>query len=87
MEGLIRKNLVLDANVSEIRGTGLLLGIVLTSDRAKAVEKLCLDMGLIINAVRPNVIRLAPPLNVNDLQVISAMDILSSAIAKVGSND
>ena len=83
---LMKDNLQLGSNVLEIRGSGLLLGIVLASNLAKEIEKVALQMGLIVNAVRPNVIRLAPPLNVSREETISAIDILSQAIEKVGSN-
>jgi acetylornithine aminotransferase len=86
MGKLIKDNLQQSSNVLEIRGSGLLLGIVLASDLAKEIEKVALQMGLIVNAVRPNVIRLAPPLNVSREETISAIDILSQAIEKVGSN-
>ena len=86
MGKLIKDNLQLGSNVLEIRGSGLLLGIVLASNLAKEIEKVALQMGLIVNAVRPNVIRLAPPLNVSREETISAIYILSQAIEKVGSN-
>ena len=48
--------------VHHVRGRGLLRGIVLTQPVAAAVADAALDAGFIINAPRPDVLRLAPPL-------------------------
>ncbi|WP_335340880.1 hypothetical protein [Tessaracoccus aquimaris] len=40
----------------------MLLGVVLTSDIAPQVADAALDAGWVINAPRPGVLRLAPPL-------------------------
>lgn len=48
--------------IDEIRGAGLLLGIGLTEPLADAVAMAALDAGFIVNPVRPDTIRLAPPL-------------------------
>lgn len=57
------------AKISEVRGRGLLRGIVLTEDIAPAVSDAALDVGFIINAPRPNVLRLAPPLIVSAAEI------------------
>lgn len=69
--------------VTDVRGKGLLLGIVLDSDIAKQVESAALNHGLIVNAVRPNVIRLAPPLNVAAAEVDLAVELLNASLLKV----
>ncbi|MFI7101583.1 acetylornithine transaminase [Streptomyces sp. NPDC050161] len=48
--------------VDQVRGAGLLLGIVLTEPLAPQVQQAAQDAGLLVNAVAPDVIRLAPPL-------------------------
>jgi acetylornithine aminotransferase len=48
--------------VSHVRGAGLLLGIVLTADAAGAVTAAAQDAGFLVNPVRADVVRLAPPL-------------------------
>jgi acetylornithine/N-succinyldiaminopimelate aminotransferase len=45
-----------------VRGTGLWLAAVLSTDRAPAVEKSARDAGFLVNAVQPDAIRIAPPL-------------------------
>ncbi len=48
--------------IQEVRGTGLLIAIELTSEVAPAVAAAALSAGFIVNPVAPNAIRLAPPL-------------------------
>lgn len=71
--------------VDHVRGSGLLLGIVLTRDVAPAVETAARDAGYLVNAAQPGVIRLAPPLVLTDQQAdgfVSALPgILDSASA------
>ncbi|MFE0381428.1 acetylornithine transaminase [Streptomyces inhibens] len=52
--------------VGQVRGAGLLLGIVLTESLAPKVQQAAQDAGLLVNAVAPDVVRLAPPLIVSD---------------------
>lgn len=55
--------------VSHVRGKGLLLGIVLTAEKAKAVEAAAREAGFLVNAAAADVIRLAPPLIITDAQI------------------
>ena len=48
--------------IAGVRGRGMLLGVVLTDDVAPAVAAAALDEGWVINAPRPSVLRIAPPL-------------------------
>jgi acetylornithine/N-succinyldiaminopimelate aminotransferase len=48
--------------LSGVRGSGLWLAAVLTSDSAPLVEASARRAGFLVNAVQPNAIRLAPPL-------------------------
>ncbi|HEX5267693.1 MAG TPA: acetylornithine transaminase [Acidimicrobiales bacterium] len=69
--------------VREVRGRGLLLAAVLERPLAKAVVDLALDRGLVLNAVAPDAIRLAPPLLVTDDEIDEACGILSGCLAEV----
>jgi predicted acetylornithine/succinylornithine family transaminase len=71
--------------VRDVRGRGLLLAAVLEGEFAAEVAARALAGGLIVNAVRPDAIRLTPPLTVNAAEVDSALDLLSKAMAPVGS--
>ena len=48
--------------IDGVRGRGLLLGVLLTRPVAAEVADAALEAGLVINAPRPGVLRLAPPL-------------------------
>ncbi|CAM5535003.1 Acetylornithine/succinyldiaminopimelate aminotransferase [Streptomyces alboniger] len=52
--------------VEEVRGAGLLLGVVLSEDVAPRVQQAAQEAGLLVNAAAPDVIRLAPPLILSD---------------------
>ena len=62
--------------VGSVRGRGLLRGIVLTAPIAAAVSDAALDAGFVINAPRPDVLRLAPPLIVTSAQLDSFVAVL-----------
>jgi acetylornithine aminotransferase len=55
--------------VDHVRGRGLLIGIVLAAEKAKAVEAAARDAGFLVNAAAADVVRLAPPLVLTDAQV------------------
>lgn len=55
------------SKISEVRGCGLLIGIEMESpETAVAVQKHCFDNGVLVNVCHRNVVRLIPPLIVND---------------------
>ncbi|HEY9290280.1 MAG TPA: acetylornithine transaminase [Microlunatus sp.] len=62
--------------IDHVRGRGLLRGVVLTDDRAQQVTDVALDGGFIINAPRPNVLRIAPPLIITADQINSFVEAL-----------
>jgi predicted acetylornithine/succinylornithine family transaminase len=68
--------------VSGARGKGLLLAVALNQDIAEKVVLDCLANGLIVNNVRPNAVRLAPPLTVSNEEMDEGLSILEKAIAK-----
>ncbi|MFC4605276.1 acetylornithine transaminase [Rhodococcus kronopolitis] len=54
--------------VDRVRGSGLLLGVVLTDTLAPAVENEARAAGFLVNAAQPDVVRLAPPLILTEAQ-------------------
>lgn len=68
--------------VSHVRGKGLLLGIVLTAEKAKAVEAAARDAGFLVNAAAPDVIRLAPPLIITETQIGEFLTALPAVLDK-----
>ncbi|MHB8244914.1 MAG: acetylornithine transaminase [Acidimicrobiales bacterium] len=72
--------------ISTVRGRGLLLGAVLGSPilpgrNASQVVSDALDAGLVVNAPLPDVIRLAPPLNVSGEEIDEALAILKEVLS------
>lgn len=66
--------------VREARGAGLLVGVVLESAHAKAVEAAARAAGVLVNAAAPDVIRLAPPLILSAEQAAHGAAVLARAI-------
>jgi acetylornithine/N-succinyldiaminopimelate aminotransferase len=66
--------------VAEVRGAGLLLGIVLTAPAAPAAVAALRDAGFLVNAVRPDVVRLAPPLILSQAQADAFLAALPAAL-------
>jgi acetylornithine aminotransferase len=69
--------------VTEVRGRGLLLGVGLKEVKAKDVELECRKLGLLLNAVNENTLRLAPALIVNIDHVKRSAEIMDDAIRNV----
>jgi acetylornithine/N-succinyldiaminopimelate aminotransferase len=64
----------------EVRGLGLLLGVVLDGPFAADVVARCRMERLVVNAVAPDIIRLAPPLTIAPAEVEEALRRLRAAI-------
>jgi acetylornithine/N-succinyldiaminopimelate aminotransferase len=71
--------------IKQVRGRGLLLAAVLEGESAAAVAAQALSDGLIVNAVRPDAIRLTPPLTVTAEEVDTALDLLAKSMTPVDS--
>jgi len=69
--------------VTEVRGRGLLLGVGLKDVMAKDVELECRKLGLLLNAVNEDTLRLAPALIVNIDQVKRCAEIIDDAIRNI----
>ena len=73
-----------DDRVAEIRGMGLLWAVLFTSDIAPEVVANCNANGLLTNPLRPNAVRLMPPLTVSADEVDSALERLEASVKAVG---
>ena len=65
------------------RGVGLLRALVLTSDIAADVATRAMGRGLLVNPVRPNVVRFLPPLNVSAAEIEEAVDIIDAVLTEI----
>jgi predicted acetylornithine/succinylornithine family transaminase len=80
----LTKRLLALRGVTEVRGLGLLLAAQLAPGiDAGAVSRRCLDAGLIVNAVTPTALRLAPPLLVTDDEIDRAVAVLEQVLQEV----
>jgi acetylornithine aminotransferase len=70
--------------VGEVRGEGLLLAVQLEHPVAAAVAACLLEKGVILNAVTPDALRLAPPLILDQDQADWFVSVLGEALDEVG---
>jgi acetylornithine aminotransferase len=71
--------------VKSVRGLGLLIAAELEEGKGAAqVMAAALDSGLVVNAVTPTALRLAPSLLVTEAEIDEAVSILGRAIGSVG---
>ena len=68
--------------VAQVRGRGLFLGIELKQPPEKLVER-ALERGLIVNVTAKNVIRVAPPINIDKKLLDEGLDVLVSVLAEL----
>lgn len=68
--------------VQEVRGVGLMRGVVLQKPIAFAVVPNALKRGVVVNATSDSVLRLVPPLVISDAAIREAIEIVKDAIAE-----
>ena len=68
--------------IEEIRGMGLLIGVVFKNDIAAQLVESCNQQGLLIHPTRPNLVRLMPPLTVTKQEIDSAISTLRNNLPK-----
>ena len=72
--------------VKEVRGMGMMIGIVLEKDNAKDVLNKCAENGLLVLTAK-NLIRLLPPLNIDYYDLDEGLDILEDTILETMQDD
>ena len=73
--------MVSEGLAASVRGRGMLIALCLGQDRAPAIQERCLDLGLLVQASRPNVLRMMPALNIPLVDVALALQRLRAAMA------
>ena len=71
-------------HVTGIRGKGLMWAVELSSEIGERVTQDALHNGLIVNNVRPNAVRLAPPLTITEEELEQGLAILEHVIESPG---
>ncbi len=64
-----------------VRGRGLLLGLELQNVDGRELQKVCLQNGLVVNALGEDLLRIAPPLNISKDDIDEGLDIITTAAA------
>ena len=76
-----REKLASMPNVSDIRGKGMMIGIVTEKDNAKEIAAKCVEKGLLILTAK-NLLRLLPPLTITYEEIDKGLSLLSEAMAE-----
>ena len=74
-----RRRLTAMSHVSEVRGLGMMLGVVLDKGTAREAAEKCLENGLLILTAK-TLLRLLPPLNISEEEMDKGLSILESAL-------
>ena len=77
----LKAELIKIEGVTEVRGRGLLLGIVLTQEWAKEIANYLMAKGVLVNAPNSNTIRIAPPLIVTKAECAKFVKIFTEVMA------
>lgn len=75
----IKSKLSTISGVAEVRGMGMMIGIVLEKDNAKEVAAKCVENGLLVLTAK-TLIRFLPPLNILTEEIDKGLEIFSSCI-------
>jgi len=71
--------------VTDVRWRGLLIAVEFNGEIGDLMLSACLERGLLVNRVKPNALRLMPPLTIGRAEVDKAVAILDGALSSVGS--
>jgi len=80
IEKALRSGLENAPGVVDVRGAGAMIGLKLAGDYSVAVERRARELGVIINAPNPEIIRLVPPLVLTDEDLRLGIDRLVQAL-------
>ncbi|MBI2857398.1 MAG: aminotransferase class III-fold pyridoxal phosphate-dependent enzyme, partial [Chloroflexi bacterium] len=70
--------------ISQVRGRGLLIALEFDRDLAEGVVLGCMERGLLLNKVKPNVVRFIPPLIITEAEADEGLDILKQVLPGLG---
>jgi len=82
-EFTIKSSLSHLSGVKEVRGMGLLLGIVLEKEISSEMKMALQDAGVLVNAPSKNVLRIAPALMITSAEVKKFISVFSKVLAEV----
>ena len=65
--------------VSQVRGMGMMIGVVLEKDNAKEVAAKCVENGLLVLTAK-TLIRFLPPLNITEDEINKGLEIFKKCL-------
>ncbi|MDP6126701.1 MAG: aspartate aminotransferase family protein [Dehalococcoidales bacterium] len=71
-------------SITDVRGRGLLIAVEFDAEIAQDIVMNCLGNGLLVNRLKPNAIRLIPPLIITNQEVDQALAVLDQALSGIG---
>ena len=75
----IKEKLLKIKGISEVRGMGMMIGVVLEKDNAKEVAVKCVEKGLLVLTAK-NLIRFLPPLNITKEEIDKGLEIFADVV-------
>ncbi len=69
--------------IDHVRGRGLLLGVQLAAPVAHDLASTCFERGLVLNAIGTDVLRLAPPLMIDEEQCEQAVETIVEGLREI----
>jgi acetylornithine/N-succinyldiaminopimelate aminotransferase len=78
----LRAGLASQPRITDVRGSGLLIGVDLDADNSAQVAAAALELGFIVNNPTPNRLRFAPPLILTEREVDSFLAALPAILDK-----
>ncbi len=86
-KGEYMRNRIQEMNgVKEVRGLGLMIGIVIENGSASEIQEKCAENGLLVLTAK-NLIRLLPPLNIEYMDIDEGLDILEKVLGDIPKNE
>jgi acetylornithine/N-succinyldiaminopimelate aminotransferase len=69
--------------ITDVRGRGLLAAIEFKSDMSQSIMAACVKNGMMVNNVKPNAVRVMPPLTISNKEIDEALGIFDKIFAEV----
>jgi predicted acetylornithine/succinylornithine family transaminase len=69
--------------ITDVRGRGLLAAIEFKSDMSQSIMAACIKNGMMVNNVKPNAVRVMPPLTISNKEIDEALYIFDKVFAEV----
>jgi acetylornithine/N-succinyldiaminopimelate aminotransferase len=69
--------------ITEVRGRGLLVAVYFDSEISNSIRAACIEKGLLVGRLKPNAIRLVPPLIIGNKEVDEAIGILDKVFSEI----